>query len=130
MYIFHFNKIGKIIVYANDSYIIFQGTRKVRGMSLDLYKIDELQIHKEAFKEMRNLRFVKLYTRKWDHNKEVRWHLHEDFNFFPPKLRHLGFDGYPMRRMPSNFRPENLVKLRMEGSKLEKLWEGIHVSFY
>uniref|UniRef100_A0A1J3H866 ADP-ribosyl cyclase/cyclic ADP-ribose hydrolase n=1 Tax=Noccaea caerulescens TaxID=107243 RepID=A0A1J3H866_NOCCA len=102
------------------------GTRKVRGISLDIYKTDELQIHKEAFKKMSNLRFVNLYTRKWDHNKEVKWHLHEDFNIFPPKLRHLGFDGYPMRRMPSNFRPENLVKLRMEGSKLEKLWKGVH----
>ncbi|CAA7058188.1 unnamed protein product [Microthlaspi erraticum] len=31
-----------------------------------------------------------------------------------------------MRRMPSSFCPENLVKLEMRESKLEKLWEGIH----
>ncbi|CAA7058361.1 unnamed protein product [Microthlaspi erraticum] len=28
--------------------------------------------------------------------------------------------------MPSSFCPENLVKIQMQGSKLEKLWEGIH----
>lgn len=97
---------------------------------MDLYKTGELQVHKEGFKGMSNLRFVNLHTRKWDHNKEVKWLLHEDFDYFPPEVRHLGFDGYPMSRMPSNFRPENLVELRMEGSKLEMLWEGIHVSFY
>ncbi|CAA7030293.1 unnamed protein product [Microthlaspi erraticum] len=102
------------------------GTIKVKGISLDLYKTGELQIHKKAFKKMKNLRFLNIYTRKWQHNKEVRWHLHEDFNHFPHKLRHLWFDGYPMRHIPSNFLPKNLVNLRMEGSKLEKLWDGIH----
>ncbi|CAH8383563.1 unnamed protein product [Eruca vesicaria subsp. sativa] len=28
--------------------------------------------------------------------------------------------------MPTNFRPENLVKLQMQNSKLQKLWEGVH----
>ncbi|CAH8383565.1 unnamed protein product [Eruca vesicaria subsp. sativa] len=31
-----------------------------------------------------------------------------------------------MKHMPTNFRPENLVKLQMRDSKLQKLWEGVH----
>lgn len=34
-----------------------------------------------------------------------------------------------MRRMPCNFRAENLVELRMPDSQLQKLWEGVEVSF-
>ncbi|KFK31684.1 hypothetical protein AALP_AA6G145800 [Arabis alpina] len=102
------------------------GTKMVLGISLDIDEIDELRIHKKAFKGMQNLRFLNIYTKTWDHNKEVRWHLPEGFNFLPHKLRLLRLDGYPMRCMPSNFRLENLVKLQMRDSKLEKLWEGAH----
>ncbi|VVB08157.1 unnamed protein product, partial [Arabis nemorensis] len=101
------------------------GTKKLIGISLDIDEIDELRIHKEAFKGMRNLRFLNFYTNKWDRKKEVRWHLPEGFDYLPPKLRLLRLDGYQMRCMPSSFRPENLVKLQMQGSKLDKLWEGV-----
>lgn len=85
-------------------------------------------VHESAFKGMHNLRFLNIYTDKWDQKKEVRWHLRDNFDYLPPKLRLLHWDGYPMRRLPSNFRPENLAKLQMRGSNLDKLWEGVHVS--
>ncbi|KAG7588897.1 Winged helix DNA-binding domain superfamily [Arabidopsis suecica] len=34
-------------------------------------------------------------------------------------------DLYPRRFMPSKFRPDNLVELKMRGSKLEELWKGV-----
>ncbi|CAA7058350.1 unnamed protein product [Microthlaspi erraticum] len=102
------------------------GTKKIIGVSLDIDEIDELRIHYEAFKRMRNLRFLNIYTKRWGVKEEFRCYLHEDFNYLPPQLRLLRWDGCPMRRMPSSFCPENLVKIQMQGSKLEKLWEGIH----
>ena len=45
------------------------------------------------------------------------------------QLRLLEWWGCPMRRMPSNFRAENLVELRMPDSQLQELWEGVVVSF-
>ncbi|CAH8278073.1 unnamed protein product [Arabidopsis lyrata] len=102
------------------------GTKKVLGITLDMDEIDELHIHENAFKGMHNLLFLKVYTKKWDKKTEVRWHLPKGFNYLPHKLRFLRLDGYPMRCMPSKFRPENLVKLEMSGSKLERLWEGVH----
>ncbi|XP_010441577.1 PREDICTED: disease resistance protein RPS6-like [Camelina sativa] len=112
------------------------GTKKIIGISLDMDEIDELRIHESAFKEMHNLLFLEIYTkewyqqrlttRKWDQKKGVRWHLPEGFDYLPHKLRLLRLDDYPRRCMPSNFCPQNLVKLQMQGSKLERLWEGVY----
>lgn len=96
---------------------------------MDIYDTDELRIPKTAFKGMLNLRFRNMYTKKWNHGKEVIWNFEEGFDYLPPKLRFLRFDGYPMKCMPPNFCPTYLVKIHMQGSKLEKLWEGVHVSF-
>ncbi|XP_033128241.1 disease resistance protein RPS6 [Brassica rapa] len=101
------------------------GTKKVLGILLDMDETDELHIHKNAFKGMRDLFFLKIYNaKKWD--KKIRWCLQKGFDYLPPKLRLLRLDGYPMKYMPSNFRPENLVELQMSESKLQKLWEGVH----
>ena len=87
---------------------------------------DELHIHESAFKQMRCLLFLKFHIKQ---NKDVRWHLPEDFDYLPSTLRLLSWEKYPLTSMPSGFSPVNLVKLQMQESKLEKLWEGVHVSF-
>ncbi|KAG7605137.1 Toll/interleukin-1 receptor homology (TIR) domain [Arabidopsis thaliana x Arabidopsis arenosa] len=99
------------------------GTKKVLGIALDINETDGLYIHESAFKGMRNLLFLNFYTKQ---KKDVTWHLSEGFDHLPPKLRLLSWEKYPLRCMPSNFRPENLVKLQMCESKLEKLWDGVH----
>jgi len=93
-------------------------------------EIEELHIHKRAFKRMPNLRFLRFYKKLGKQSKEARLHLQEGFDkFFPPKLKLLSWDDYPMRRMPSNFHAGYLVVLRMQHSKLEKLWQGVQVKF-
>ncbi|AED93064.1 disease resistance protein-like [Arabidopsis thaliana] len=102
------------------------GTKKVLGISFDMSEIEELHIHKRAFKRMPNLRFLRFYKKLGKQSKEARLHLQEGFDkFFPPKLKLLSWDDYPMRRMPSNFHAGYLVVLRMQHSKLEKLWQGV-----
>nr|AXU93535.1 RPP4/RPP5-like protein [Arabidopsis thaliana] len=44
--------------------------------------------------------------------------------YFPSKLRLLSWNNCPLKRLHSNFKVEYLVKLRMENSDLEKLWDG------
>ncbi|XP_019084097.1 PREDICTED: disease resistance protein RPS6-like isoform X1 [Camelina sativa] len=99
------------------------GTRKVLGILLDMSGIDELHIHKRAFEKMRNLYFLKINNKPY---KKVRWHVSEGFNYLPPKLKVLSWIGCPLRCLPSMFCPQHLVKLKMQNSKLEKLWEGVH----
>ncbi|XP_033142917.1 protein VARIATION IN COMPOUND TRIGGERED ROOT growth response isoform X2 [Brassica rapa] len=103
------------------------GTHKILGIKLNIDEIDELNVHENAFKGMRNLRFLEIHSKKRYEigNEEVTIHLPENFDYLPPKLKILDWFGYPMRCLPSKFRPEKLVKLKMVNSKLEKLWEGI-----
>jgi len=105
----------------------FQDTQKVLGISLETSKIDELCVHESAFKRMRNLRFLKIGTDIF--GEENRLHLPESFDYLPPTLKLLCWSEFPMRCMPSNFCPKNLVTLKMTNSKLHKLWEGAVVSF-
>lgn len=91
---------------------------------------DELHVHSSAFKGMRNLRFLNIYTKQRMSEKEDKLHLLEGFDYLPPELRLLSWDKFSMRRMPSKFCPKYLVKLKMQGSKLEKLWEGAAVSSF
>ncbi|EOA14874.1 hypothetical protein CARUB_v10028200mg [Capsella rubella] len=100
-------------------------TQNVLGISLNLNEIDELEIHKKAFKNMRNLRFLKFYTNSWEGVKEVKWILPDEFDEFPTKLKLLSWPGYPLKQLPATFCPEKLVELRLPNSKiLEKLWKG------
>lgn len=96
---------------------------------MDIDEIDDLDVHEEAFKSMRNLRFLDIFTKQLLSEKEDRLHLPDKFEYLSSKLRLLCWDRYPSRFMPSKFRPENLVKLKMRGSKLEELWKGVGVSF-
>ncbi|KAL1223802.1 Protein VARIATION IN COMPOUND TRIGGERED ROOT growth response [Cardamine amara subsp. amara] len=99
------------------------GTHKVVGISLDTREIDELHIHENAFKGMRNLRFLDFGFCYFQDKCPL--HLPESFDYLPPRLKLLCWPNYPMSSMPSNFHPKTLVKLKMQCSKLEKLWEGV-----
>ncbi|KAG5405451.1 hypothetical protein IGI04_011570 [Brassica rapa subsp. trilocularis] len=103
------------------------GTHKILGIKLNIDEIDELNVHENAFKGMRNLRFLEIHSKKRYvfGKEEVPIHLPENFDYLPPKLKILDWYEYPMRCLPSKFRPEKLVMLKMVNSKLEKLWEGI-----
>ncbi|XP_010481472.2 PREDICTED: protein VARIATION IN COMPOUND TRIGGERED ROOT growth response-like isoform X3 [Camelina sativa] len=94
------------------------GTEKVLGISLDTTENKKLDVHESAFKGMPNLQFLEI-----DLSKEL--HLPESFDYLPPTLKLLCWPNFPMRCMPSSFRPENLIKIKMQESKLDKLWEGV-----
>lgn len=116
-----------MVIILIEIFYNFQGTEKVLSISLGTGEVDELYLHENAFRGMRNLRFLKVYSSS--RLDTIKLQLPESFDYLPPKLKLLRWDEYPMRCMPSKFRPENLVELKMENSKLEKLWEGIVVSF-
>ncbi|CAA0395537.1 unnamed protein product [Arabidopsis thaliana] len=72
-------------------------------------------IDEESFKGMRNLQFL-----------EIGYYgdLPQSLVYLPLKLRLLEWYGCPLKSLPSTFKAEYLVKLIMQNSKLEKLWEG------
>ncbi|XP_010481473.1 PREDICTED: protein VARIATION IN COMPOUND TRIGGERED ROOT growth response-like isoform X1 [Camelina sativa] len=115
----------EFLVDSKDIYDVLSegtGTQKVLGLSLDTSEIDELHVHESAFEGMRNLSFLKIEQKNFQ--KEGRLHLPENFDHLPHKLKLLRWQKFPMRCMPSNFRPEHLVKIKMRDSKLHQLWKG------
>ncbi|CAH8382640.1 unnamed protein product [Eruca vesicaria subsp. sativa] len=95
----------------------------VMGISFDTSTIPNgVYISAQAFKRMRDLRFLSIYETRRDPN--VRVHLPEDMTF-PPLLRLLHWEVYPGKYLPHTLRPEHLVELNFVDSKLEKLWQGI-----
>ncbi|RID44585.1 hypothetical protein BRARA_I01369 [Brassica rapa] len=98
-----------------------KGTRDVSGISFDIYDIHEVFISPKAFKRMPNLRFLKIYTSKYDGNDIL--HIPEEMAF-PRCLRLLHWEACPSKSLPLGFCLENLVELHMPHSHLETLWEG------
>lgn len=96
---------------------------------MNVDEIDELQVHETAFKGMRNLHFLEIYSNKVRVVNGDKLKLPKSFDWLPPKLKLLCWSGYPMRCMPSTLCTDRLVKLKMRNSKLERLWKGVMVSF-
>nr|AAF08790.1 downy mildew resistance protein RPP5 [Arabidopsis thaliana] len=74
-------------------------------------------IDEKSFKGMRNLQYLEIGY--WSDGV-----LPQSLVYFPRKLKRLWWDNCPLKRLPSNFKAEYLVELRMVNSKLEKLWDG------
>lgn len=82
----------------------------------------------EAFKGMCSLRYLKIYKNPLKYNEENKMYLPQGIKSLSRRLRLLHWDAYPMKCMPSNFSPANLVELDMIDSELEKMWEQTQVS--
>ncbi|KAL5778663.1 hypothetical protein ACOSQ2_009400 [Xanthoceras sorbifolium] len=103
------------------------GTESVKGILLDMSKIKNIDLSSQAFENMWNLRFLKLYdwTRRFgDPTNISKVHLPCGLNYLPDGLRYLNWHGYPSRVLPANLSLENLVELDLFDSNVEQLWEG------
>ncbi|KAG2263908.1 hypothetical protein Bca52824_070987 [Brassica carinata] len=104
----------------------FQGTENVLGMYFNTSELEgALFVNEESFKGMHNLTFLKVCKEWSGESGEGRLCLPRGYVYLPRKLRLLYWDEYPLTFMHFNFRAEILVKLTMENSNLEKLWEGV-----
>ncbi|KAH0939946.1 hypothetical protein HID58_007407 [Brassica napus] len=104
------------------------GTKNTLAMYLNMSEINEpLSMDENSFQRMRNLKLLHFYKPWWWSRETGKGRLtlpDRGLHHFPRKLRLLRWDEYPSKCMPFNFRAESLVEIRMEYSKLEKLWEG------
>lgn len=90
----------------------------------------KIDMSSQAFKNMFNVRFLKLYdgTPYHENQKTVsNVCLPSGLSYFPDALMYLRWDGYPSKALPSNFNLENIVQLNLSDSKVEQLWDGKRV---
>ncbi|KAK8682272.1 hypothetical protein V6N13_054664 [Hibiscus sabdariffa] len=101
------------------------GTQSIKGISLDMSQIDRLLIHPDAFTKMHNLRFIKFYHPLYfPGEQKISLFLQHGLNSLHGELRYFHWEGSPLKSLPSNFSPENLVELILPESDIEELWDG------
>ncbi|ESR55416.1 hypothetical protein CICLE_v10023529mg, partial [Citrus x clementina] len=117
---------------------LITGTDAIEGIFLDLSKIKGINLDPGAFTKMSNLRLLKFYVPEIERFLSMSFEeqlsyskvqLRKGLDYLPKKLRYLHWDTYPLRTLPSNFKPKNLVELNLRFSKVEQLWEGEKEAF-
>ncbi|PPD78942.1 hypothetical protein GOBAR_DD24126 [Gossypium barbadense] len=68
----------------------------------------------DIFSKMKNLRLLKVFCVSNC----------ADLKYLSNELRLLDWTGYPLKFLPSNFHPDNLVALLLPYSHIEQLWKG------
>ncbi|KAK7316584.1 hypothetical protein RJT34_00159 [Clitoria ternatea] len=100
-----------------------KGTEAVEGISLDVSKIDVLNLSNNSFANMANIRYLKFYSGNWSVRSNI--YLPNGLQSLSDKLRYLQWHGYCLESLPSTFNSNLLVELSMPNSRLEKLWDGV-----
>ncbi|KAH9780916.1 ADP-ribosyl cyclase/cyclic ADP-ribose hydrolase [Citrus sinensis] len=103
-----------------------KATDAIKSIFLDLSKIEEIDLDPIVFTNMSNLRLLKFYiSGHFDFSKmSSKLHLQKGLEYLPEKLRYLYWYGYPLKTLPSDFVPYNLIELNFPYSKVEQIWEG------
>ncbi|OAY39840.1 hypothetical protein MANES_10G126600v8 [Manihot esculenta] len=97
-----------------------KGTENIEGILLDMSGNGYLEPSPTAFMNMCNLRFLKFFNVPTSRPGRVL--LPSGLEFLPEELRYHHWEDYPLKSLPINFCPRNLVELHMPRSNLIQLW--------
>ncbi|XP_048319315.2 disease resistance protein RPV1-like [Ziziphus jujuba] len=100
-----------------------KGTGMVEAIAFNMSEISrDVKITRSAFSKMCNLRVLKIYFDDIFDTK-FKLYLSQGLDFScSDTLRYFQWDLYPLKMLPSNFNPGNLVELILRGSHVQKLW--------
>ncbi|VVB08027.1 unnamed protein product [Arabis nemorensis] len=104
------------------------GANKVRGIFLDTSKLTEsMCLDNSTFINMHNLRYLKIYDSCCPRQCKADCNLYFPDGIELPleEIRYLHWVEFPLEELPLDFKPENLVDLRLPYSKIERVWEGV-----
>ncbi|GMY19155.1 TMV resistance protein N-like [Fagus crenata] len=106
------------------------GTEAVEGIMVNTPYEKEENLSAEAFSKMKKLRLLKIGSMQLPQGP-IRGNvqLPEGLNYLSNELRVIEWHGYPLKSMPTNFQPNQLVELRLRCSRIKQLWKGILVRF-
>ncbi|GMY19730.1 TMV resistance protein N-like [Fagus crenata] len=93
------------------------GTDSVQAIDMRSIHCEGKEAHwnPDAFSKMCNLKFLRIRNIYFQHGPK---HLSND-------LRVLDWSEYPSKSLPLSFQSDELVQLRLQGSKIKRLWIGI-----
>nr|XP_011469998.1 PREDICTED: TMV resistance protein N-like isoform X2 [Fragaria vesca subsp. vesca] len=130
-------KRSRLWIYEDVARVLTQNmaTDAVECIMLDLSKSKDVYIDAEAFVRMTKLRLLRIgYYHSIDLNAkefqlkhhprdECKQHVSGDVKYLSDDLRYLMWYGCPLKSLPANFHPKNLVDLDMRCSHIEQLWK-------
>ena len=105
-----------IVLYVTLNALSNQGSKKIRGIMLHSPNSITVQLHPEAFKKMKNLKYLIV--------RNVL--IFEELKYLPNGLKLLEWGPDPLS-LPSNFCSQQLVVLKMSGNciRLENLFKQV-----
>lgn len=115
----------KIEIVANlfqFTFMFYQGTDAVEGITLDLSQIEDLHLSADTFNKMTNLRFLELHYPSGRTSGVMN--LPIVLKPFSDKLRYLEWDGYPLKSLPPNFVLSSLLRFACRIARLKNFGRG------
>ncbi|EEF39691.1 leucine-rich repeat containing protein, putative [Ricinus communis] len=102
------------------------GTEAIVGILLGMSEARKLELNRNAFTRISNLKFLilRMSNNCGGFEEECKVQFPEGLESLPQQLRYLYWHGYPLKFLPANFHPTNLIELNFPYSRLEGLWEG------
>lgn len=106
-----------------------QDAKNVRGIFFDTSKLRKsMWLDRSTFTHMPNLRYIKIYdsccSRQCKNQDCFKLDFPDGLQFPLEEVRYLHWVKFPLEKLPPDFRPENLVDLRLPYSNITRVWEG------
>uniref|UniRef100_A0A1J3JH18 ADP-ribosyl cyclase/cyclic ADP-ribose hydrolase n=1 Tax=Noccaea caerulescens TaxID=107243 RepID=A0A1J3JH18_NOCCA len=98
---------------------------EVRGIFLNMNEMKrEMSLDSRTFEPMCGLRYLKIYSSHCPQQCKPnnKLNLPDGLNFPLEKVRYLHWLEFPLKEIPPDFNPQNLVDLKLPYSKIERIW--------
>ncbi|KAL0760847.1 hypothetical protein Bca101_076997 [Brassica carinata] len=99
---------------------------KVRGIFLDMSDVGKMSLGSDTFKYMGDLRYLKIYNSSFPKDGEATCNLYfrDGLQFQLEEIRYLHWLKFPLKKLPEDFNPKNLIDLNLPYSRIEQVWDG------
>ncbi|KAL0887672.1 hypothetical protein Bca101_011655 [Brassica carinata] len=103
-----------------------KGASKVRSILLDLSEVKrKISFQSQAFARMSDLRYLKIYSSKCPQecDRDNKLNFPDGLQLPLSEVRCLHWLKFPLKEVPQDFNPVNLVDLKLPYSEIEQVWE-------
>lgn len=103
-----------------------QGAGNVRSIFLDLADLKRTKsFDSNAFAKMSDLRYLKIYSTHCPQEceRDIKLNFPDGLHLPLNELRCLHWLKFPLKEVPQDFNPVNLVDLKLPHSNIERVWE-------
>lgn len=103
-----------------------EGASRIRSIFLDVAHVNKRSFHSQAFVSMINMRYLKIYNTDCPQecDRDITLNFPEGLQLPLEEVRCLHWLKFPLKQLPPDFNPQNLVDLKLPYSEIERVWEG------